>query len=385
MSELVSRNMINLFFCGWRSLPVVIHLVDDEDLVANLLFVEERVHERNKLQQLLETLPEGNDEGQFVRTPGGVVCRRCLNVGGAGGRRLLGDTSVHRRDFTWTAELQPEQRDEHEHHAEAEQLVDRTFTRQQPGNTQKEETTLQNYGKMTMKTLLSGQFFISKQTHKPQRTPTCRIVVGKIITFTSLSDMQCLTSTLRQFYTCFIPYVWKRFRVFHIMIRENMSELNEKDQKTTQIQFFVRLPLYKAAVMLGLVLIPDENMSVLWKAPVKEGAYPHSLGWSSTQGSRWGRRTRRVRRIAHDVLTKSFSSFKIQHSLWENWDSSTTAVTHVCKELQWFWFRLHHANNITNHQTLCVTLHLTSSFQSSMQQTSVFNTTNSGCSQTGSH
>lgn len=49
--------------------PVVVNLVDDEDLVADLLLVEERVHEGNKHQQLIEALSEGDDQGQLVRTP----------------------------------------------------------------------------------------------------------------------------------------------------------------------------------------------------------------------------------------------------------------------------------------------------------------------------
>lgn len=120
----------------------MIHLVDDEDLVTDLLLVEERVHEGNKHQQLLEALSEGHDEGQFVRTPGGVVRCRRLTVGRAG--RLLGGAAVFARGgghVARTAELQPEQRDEQQHHAEAEQLVDGTFSRQEPVNTQTGDTS----------------------------------------------------------------------------------------------------------------------------------------------------------------------------------------------------------------------------------------------------
>lgn len=139
-------------------LPVAIHLVDDEDLVSNLLLVEERVHKRDELQQLLKPLPEGHDEGQFVRTPRRVVDY----VSGARGRELWlgGRSSLTRGDFTRAAELQPEQRDEHEHHAEAEQLVDCAFTSQEPGNAQKEETVLQNKPEIR-----TGSVFISKPAH----------------------------------------------------------------------------------------------------------------------------------------------------------------------------------------------------------------------------
>lgn len=71
--------------------PVMIHLVDDEDLVANLLLVEEAVHEGDEDEQLLEAFSEGDDHGQLVRTPGGVVHRRCLSFSMAGRRALLGE------------------------------------------------------------------------------------------------------------------------------------------------------------------------------------------------------------------------------------------------------------------------------------------------------
>lgn len=71
--------------------PVVIHLVDDEDLVADLLLVEEAVHEGDEDQQLLEAFSEGDDHGQLVRTPGGVVQRRRLSFSSAGRRALLGE------------------------------------------------------------------------------------------------------------------------------------------------------------------------------------------------------------------------------------------------------------------------------------------------------
>lgn len=69
----------------------MIHLVDDNDLVADLLLVEKCVHEGNEHQQLLEAFSERDDEGQFVRTPGGVVRCRRLSVSGTGRRwrRLL--------------------------------------------------------------------------------------------------------------------------------------------------------------------------------------------------------------------------------------------------------------------------------------------------------
>lgn len=115
-------------------LPVVVHLVDDEDLVADLLLAEERVNEGNKHQQLLKALSEGDDDSKFVRPPGWVVRRRRLTAGRAGRRRLLRRTSlsVHGGHITRTAELQPEQRDKHQQHAEAEQLVDGAFTGQKP-------------------------------------------------------------------------------------------------------------------------------------------------------------------------------------------------------------------------------------------------------------
>ena len=73
----------------------MIHLVDDDDPVSDLLLVEERVNEGNEHQQLVKALPEGDDEGQFVRTPGRVVCCGRLTVGGRGaGRCRLGDASV---------------------------------------------------------------------------------------------------------------------------------------------------------------------------------------------------------------------------------------------------------------------------------------------------
>lgn len=119
---------------GEDASPVVIHLVDDEDLVADLLLVEECVNEGNEHQQLLKALSEGNHDGQFVRPPRRVVHHGCLTAGRAGRRRLLGHASfsVRRRHVTWTAELQPEQRDEDQHHAQPEQLVDGAFTGQVP-------------------------------------------------------------------------------------------------------------------------------------------------------------------------------------------------------------------------------------------------------------
>ncbi|KAF3838827.1 hypothetical protein F7725_010595, partial [Dissostichus mawsoni] len=68
---------------GRRRASPVVHLVDDEDLMADLLLIQEVVHEGHEHQQLVEALPEGHDEGQLVRTPRGVVVR--LPVGGAGG------------------------------------------------------------------------------------------------------------------------------------------------------------------------------------------------------------------------------------------------------------------------------------------------------------
>lgn len=70
----------------------MIYLVDDDDLVADLLLVEECVHEGNEHQQLLEAFSEWDDESKFVRTPGGVVHCRRLSVSGTGRRwrwRLL--------------------------------------------------------------------------------------------------------------------------------------------------------------------------------------------------------------------------------------------------------------------------------------------------------
>lgn len=62
----------------------MIHLVDDQDLVADALLVEEVVHEGHKDQQLLEALAEGNDERHLVGAPGRVVRAR------GGGRLVMG-------------------------------------------------------------------------------------------------------------------------------------------------------------------------------------------------------------------------------------------------------------------------------------------------------
>jgi len=51
----------------------MVHLVDDENAVADVLLVEEGMHEGNEHQQLVEALSEGDDQGQLVRSPGGVV------------------------------------------------------------------------------------------------------------------------------------------------------------------------------------------------------------------------------------------------------------------------------------------------------------------------
>lgn len=72
-------------------LPVVVHLVDDQDLVADLLLVEEAVHEGDEDEQLLEAFSEGDDHGQLVRTPGGIVQCRRLIFSPAGQRGLLGE------------------------------------------------------------------------------------------------------------------------------------------------------------------------------------------------------------------------------------------------------------------------------------------------------
>lgn len=71
--------------------PVVIHLVDDEDLVADLLLVEEAVQEGDEDEQLLEAFSEGDDHGQLVRTPGGVVHCRRLRFSLTGRWALLGE------------------------------------------------------------------------------------------------------------------------------------------------------------------------------------------------------------------------------------------------------------------------------------------------------
>lgn len=116
--------------------PVVIHLVDNQDLMADLLLVEKFVHEWNEHQQLFEAFSEGDHECQLVRTPAGVVRCGCLSLSGTGWRRRLGIVSVLMRYWghvTRTAELQPQQRDEDQHHAEAKQLVDGAFPRQKPG------------------------------------------------------------------------------------------------------------------------------------------------------------------------------------------------------------------------------------------------------------
>lgn len=75
------------------SSPVVVNLVDDQELVTDLLLVEERVHEGDKHQQLLEALSERHNDGQLVRTPRRVVRCRCRRgVGWAW--RLLGEAAV---------------------------------------------------------------------------------------------------------------------------------------------------------------------------------------------------------------------------------------------------------------------------------------------------
>lgn len=71
----------------------MVHLVDDQELVADLLLVEERVHEGDEHQQLLEALSERHNDGQLVRTPRRVIRRRWRwGVGRAW--RLLGEATV---------------------------------------------------------------------------------------------------------------------------------------------------------------------------------------------------------------------------------------------------------------------------------------------------
>jgi hypothetical protein len=64
---------------------VLILLVHYDDLVPNLLSTEEAVHMRNKLQQLVKAVAEGNDNCQAMITPHGVISRR-----GRGWRGLSG-------------------------------------------------------------------------------------------------------------------------------------------------------------------------------------------------------------------------------------------------------------------------------------------------------
>lgn len=41
-------------------IPVMIHLVENEDMMTNFLLAEEAMHMGNKSQQLLETFSKGN-------------------------------------------------------------------------------------------------------------------------------------------------------------------------------------------------------------------------------------------------------------------------------------------------------------------------------------
>lgn len=119
--------------------PVVIHLIDDQDLVADLLFVEEAVHEGHEDEQLLEAFSEGDDHGQLVRTPGWVVHCRRPSFGPAGRWALLGEelgaVLAWWCHVSWTTKLKPEQRDEQQNRADDEELVDGTSGWEEPART----------------------------------------------------------------------------------------------------------------------------------------------------------------------------------------------------------------------------------------------------------
>lgn len=55
---------------------MLVLLVDHNNLVPNLLSIEELMHMRHKLQQLIEAVPEWHDDGDLVRPPGRVIPRR---------------------------------------------------------------------------------------------------------------------------------------------------------------------------------------------------------------------------------------------------------------------------------------------------------------------
>lgn len=94
---------VHLAGCGrwWRwvrkhkSSPVVVHLVDYKDVVADVLLVEEGVHEGNEHQQLIKALSEGDNQGQLVRSPGEVVqSGSCLFLHRTGLVLVLGGAPV---------------------------------------------------------------------------------------------------------------------------------------------------------------------------------------------------------------------------------------------------------------------------------------------------
>lgn len=67
-----------------QHLPVVVHLIDHQDLVSNPLLVQEGVHERHKHKELLKALPEGDDQDHLVGAPGRIVLPRSGLLVGAG-------------------------------------------------------------------------------------------------------------------------------------------------------------------------------------------------------------------------------------------------------------------------------------------------------------
>ena len=125
--------------------PVVVHLVDHEDAVADLFLVEKGVHEGNEDEQLLKALSEGDDQGELVRSPGGVVHRArggCLGLHRAGLLLLLmvvlgGACVGHPATAAGghvprAAELEQDEGDQPQDRAEPKQFVDRKLPREEP-------------------------------------------------------------------------------------------------------------------------------------------------------------------------------------------------------------------------------------------------------------
>jgi hypothetical protein len=63
--------------------PHVVNLVHDEELVPDFLCIEKFMKVWHKLQQLLEAVPEGHDDGQPMGPPGRLIPRvKGAQVGG---------------------------------------------------------------------------------------------------------------------------------------------------------------------------------------------------------------------------------------------------------------------------------------------------------------